>query len=156
MSRRRTIRTPPSPVPTHRLSDASPSSILCHSVANPVPIRCQSCANLIPIRPLMADWSWIGIGLGPSSIKTREVLGNPSLMPKRFPETRKISRGRSLREILRVEGNLEGRGDGFPNLLSFGGGRTFSHHQFFYREWIRKSFPVDREGLTVLKSILPC
>ena len=33
---------------------------------------------------------------------------------------------------------------------------TFSHHQFFYREWIRKSFPVDREGLTVLKSILPC
>ena len=55
------------------------------------------------------------IGLGPSSIKTREVLGNPSLMPKRFPETRKISRGRSPREILRVEGNLEGRGDGFPN-----------------------------------------
>ena len=83
------------PVPTHGLSDASPSSILCHSVANPVPIRCQSCANLIPIRPLMADWSWIGIGLGPSSIKTREVLGNPSLMPKRFPETRKISRGKS-------------------------------------------------------------
>ena len=29
-------------------------------------------------------------------------------------------------------------------------------HQFFYRERIRKSFPVDREGLTVLKSILPC
>ena len=55
------------------------------------------------------------IGLGPSSIKTREVLGNPSLMPKRFPETRKISLGRSPREILRVEGNLEGRGDGFPN-----------------------------------------
>ena len=26
----------------------------------------------------------------------------------------------------------------------------------FYREWIRKSFPVGREGLTVLKSILPC
>ena len=115
MSRRRTIRTPPSPVPTHRLSNASPSSILCHSVANPVPIRCQSCANLIPIRPLMADWSWIGIGLGPSSIKTREVLGNPSLMPKRFPETRKISRGQRPREILRVKGNLEGRGDGFPN-----------------------------------------
>ena len=41
-------------------------------------------------------------------------------------------------------------------LPSFGGVRTFSHHQSFYREWIRKSFPVNREGLTVLKSILPC
>ena len=39
---------------------------------------------------------------------------------------------------------------------SFGGVRTFSHHQSFFREWIRKSFPVDREGLTVLKSILLC
>ena len=39
---------------------------------------------------------------------------------------------------------------------SFGGARTISQHQFFYRGWIRKSFPVDREGLTVLKSILPC
>ena len=28
--------------------------------------------------------------------------------------------------------------------------------QSFYRGWIRKSFPVGREGLTVLKSILPC
>ena len=41
-------------------------------------------------------------------------------------------------------------------LPSFGGVRTFSQQQFFYREWIRKSFPVDREGLTVLKSVLPC
>ena len=68
-------------------------------------------------------------------------------MPKRFPDTQ----------------NLEGRGKSRGQrgwisqyLPSFGGGRTFSHHQFFYREWIRKSFPVDREGLTVLKSILPC
>ena len=30
-----------------------------------------------------------------------------------------------------------------------------SHHQSFPRGWIRKSFPVDREGLTVLNSILP-
>ena len=36
------------------------------------------------------------------------------------------------------------------------GVRTFSQPKSFYREWIRKSFPVDREGLTVLKSILPC
>ena len=34
--------------------------------------------------------------------------------------------------------------------------RTFSHHQSFCMEWVRKSFPVDREGLTVLNSILPC
>ena len=37
------------PVPTHGLSDASPSSILCHSVANPVPIRWQSDGNPVPI-----------------------------------------------------------------------------------------------------------
>ena len=41
----------------------------------------------------------------PCSTKTREVLGNPSPTPKRFPETREISRGRSPREISRVEGN---------------------------------------------------
>ena len=99
----------------------------------------------------------------PCSTKTREVLGNPSPKPKRFPETREISRGRSPREISRVEGNLEGRGKSRGRrgwisqyLPSFGGARTISQHQFFYREWIRKSFPVDREGLTVLKSILPC
>ena len=40
----------------------------------------------------------------PCSTKTREVLENPSLTPKRFPETREISRGRCLREILRAEG----------------------------------------------------
>ena len=40
-------------------------------------------------------------------------------------------------------------------LTSFGGVGTFLHQQSFYMEWIRKSFPVDREGLTVLKSILP-
>ena len=67
------------------------------------------------------------------------------LRPERFPE-----------------GNLEGRGKSLGRrgwisqyLRSFGGAQTFSDHQFFYREWIRKSFPVDREGLTVLKSILP-
>ena len=54
-------------------------------------------------------------GLYPCSTKTREVLGNPSPTSKRFPETREISRGRSPREISRVEGNLEGGGDGFPN-----------------------------------------
>ena len=36
------------------------------------------------------------------SIKTREVLGNPSPMPWRFPETRKISWGRNPRDISRV------------------------------------------------------
>ena len=41
----------------------------------------------------------------PCSTKTREVLGNPSRTPERFPETREISRGRSPREISRVEGN---------------------------------------------------
>ena len=61
------------------------------------------------------------IWLYPCSTKTREVLGNPSTKPKRFPKTRKISRGRSLREISRVEGNLDGGGDGFPILSSLAG-----------------------------------
>ena len=41
-------------------------------------------------------------GMYPCSTKTREVLGNPSPTPERFPETREISRGRT-----RV-GSLEG------------------------------------------------
>ena len=60
--------------------------------------------------------------LYPCSTKTREVLGNPSPPPNfsrvegnprdfprpwvLYPETREISRGRSPREISRVEGNL--------------------------------------------------
>ena len=69
-------------------------------------------------------------GMYPCSTKTREVLGNPSPTPERFPETREISRGRSPREISRVEGNLEGRGDGFINnsqvLVEYG---HSIHHQ---------------------------
>ena len=34
---------------------------------------------------------------------------------KSIPDAQEISRGRSPREISRVEGNLEGGGDGFPN-----------------------------------------
>ena len=70
---------------------------------------------------------------------------------------------RRPKDFPRPERNLEGReksegqrGWISQYLPSFGGVRTFSQHQFFYREWIRKSFPVGREGLTVLKSILPC
>ena len=71
--------------------------------------------------------------LGQSSIKTREVLGNPSLMPKRFPETRKI---------LRVEGNLVGRGDGFPN-----------NSEFWWRTDILSS-SIFLQGVD--QEILPC
>ena len=42
-----------------------------------------------------------------------------------------------------------------PGIPSFGGERTFSHHQAFPRDWIRKSFLVGWLVLTVLKSILP-
>ena len=133
----------------------------------------------------------------PCSTKTREVLGNPSPTPKRFPETREISRGRSQRVIL-VEhgyntsllsavcvnnisrvlveyrhfqdfppasplGNLSGLGKSLGRrgwisqyLASFGGVQTFSSSSIHLQGWIRKSIPVGREGLTVLKSILPC
>ena len=42
--------------------------------------------------------------LYPCSTKTREVLGNPSPTPKRFPETREISRGKSRVSILSCSG----------------------------------------------------
>ena len=106
-------------------------------------------------------------GMYPCSIKTREVLGNPSPTPdfprpERFPEgeargksrgsreilrdlprpwvlhpeTRGISRGRSPREIPRVEGcktHGQGKSRGRRGwisqyLPSLGGARTFSHH----------------------------
>ena len=42
--------------------------------------------------------------LYPCSIKTREVLGNPPPMPKRFFEAREMSQGQSQRDISRAEG----------------------------------------------------
>ena len=51
----------------------------------------------------------------PYSTKTRELLGNPSPLPSRFPTTIEISLGLRPREISRVSGNLLGVGDGFPN-----------------------------------------
>ena len=61
------------------------------------------------------------------------------------------------------EGNIEGRGKSRGRrgwisqyLPSFGGVRTFSSSSIHLQGWIRKSIPVSREGLTVLKSILPC
>ena len=51
-----------------------------------------------------AEMTWPRKGVYPCSTKTREVLGNPSLTAKRFPETREISRGRSPREISSAEG----------------------------------------------------
>ena len=51
----------------------------------------------------------------PSSTKTRELLGNPSPLPSRFPSTLKISLRLRPREIFRVSGNLLGIRNGFPN-----------------------------------------
>ena len=73
--------------------------------------------------------------------------GNPSPTQMKFPET----------QNLEGWGQFRGRRGWISKYLpSFGGVRTFSHHQSFYREWIRKSFPVGRAWLIVLKSILPC
>ena len=61
------------------------------------------------------------------------------------------------------EGNLEGRGKSWGRrgwisqyIPSFGGVRIFSSSSIHLQGWIRKSTPMGREGLTVLKSILPC
>ena len=53
--------------------------------------------------------------LYPCSTKTREVLGNPSPTPERFPSTLEISLGLRPREISQISGNLSAVGDGFPN-----------------------------------------
>ena len=77
----------------------------------------------------------IPIILSAPSKRSREVLGNPSRDP---------------RDISRVEGNLEGRGDGSSNnsrvLVEYG---HSIHHRSFPRKCIGKSFPVDRQGWAV-------
>ena len=94
--------------------------------------------------------SWLNrsfkMSLYPCSTKRREGLENPSPTPKisrdfprpwvLHPETRGISRGRSPREIPRVEGcktHGQGKSRGrrgwiFQSLPNLGGARTFSHH----------------------------
>ena len=78
--------------------------------------------------------------LYPFSTKTREVSGNPSLTSERFPETQE-------REISRVEGNLEGGGDGFPNtfrvLVEYG-------HSLII------NFPADDERMHVILFEICC
>ena len=60
------------------------------------------------------------------STKMREVFVDPSPTPRRFHKTLEISR---------VEGNLEGGGDGFPNtsrvLMEYG---HSPHHQSIYSD----------------------
>ena len=78
--------------------------------------------------------------LYPCSIKTLEVLGNPSPMPKRFPET------------------LEGRGGGFPNnsrvLVECG---HSIHHQGVHGIILPcRQGRIGTANLAVLNSILPC
>ena len=70
---------------------------------------------------------------------SKELIGhqNEGGIGKSIPNTREISRGKSRRRRWISQ-----------YLLSFGGERTFSHLQSFYKEWISK-------GLTMLKLILP-
>ena len=80
------------------------------------------------------------------SHKMREVSGNPSLMPKKFPETRGTSRG--SREISRAEGV------DFPIPPEF----KWSTEILFF---INPSLGVGQEiplweGLVLLNPILPC
>ena len=78
--------------------------------------------------------------------------------PRDFPRPERFPKGEA-----RPEGNFEGRGKSRGRrgwisqyLPSFVGVRTFSSLSIHLQGWIRKSIPVGREGLTVLKSILPC
>ena len=54
-------------------------------------------------------------GLYTYTAERMDVLGCTSPTTKRFPEAREMSRGRSPRDILRAEGNLEVGRDVQPN-----------------------------------------
>ena len=69
--------------------------------------HCFTAPGALPAFPIQTLEVDTAVVLYPCSIKTREVLGNPSPTPERFPETREISQGQSPREISKVEGNLE-------------------------------------------------
>ena len=73
-----------------------------------IPVGREGFSDPLPVEKLMLRDC-------PCSTKTREVLGNPSPLPSRFPSTLEISLGLRPREISRVSGNLLGVGDGFPN-----------------------------------------
>ena len=82
---------------------------------------------------------------------------------KSIPDAQEISRDPRDFPRAKPEGNLEGRGKSQGRrgwisqyLPSFGGVRIFSSSSIHLQGWIRKSIPVGGEGLTVLKSILPC
>ena len=79
--------------------------------------------RLFTLKPqLLCKSCHLVMAMYPCSTKTSEVLGNPSPTPERFPETRDS----------RVEGNLKGVGDGFPNssrvLVEYG---HSPHHQSY-------------------------
>ena len=93
--------------PSEQPDNNQPSSASISTLCLPIfpgplnsPISCPLVTMLFPLvgNSLVSRTPLVKKSiLYPCSIKTREVLGNPSLMPKR------------------VEGNLEGRGGGFPN-----------------------------------------
>ena len=69
------------------------------------------------------------------------------LRPKRFSQGEAWGKSWGSRE--------RWRGCISQYLHHFGGLRTFSSSLIHLQRWIRKSIPVGRKGLTVLKSILP-
>ena len=72
----------------------------------------------------------------------RDVLGCTSPTTKRFPEAREMSRGRSLRNISRAEGNLEIGGDVQPNSSQF--------------EAVYGHSLIINPSLGIYQEILPC
>ena len=83
------------------------------------PVHREGFSDPLPVEKLMLRDC-------PCSIKTREVLWNPSPLPSRFPSTLEISLGLRPREISWVSGNLGRRGWIFQSLPPLGGARIHS------------------------------
>jgi len=95
----------------------------------------------------------------PCSTKTREVLGNPSPPPSRFPSTLEISLGLRPREISRVSGNLSGVGDGFPNtslvLVEHGYITPFMSLSHGCQQWFHYTVVINSSYCRSFNRILP-
>ena len=109
-------------------------------------------SGILQIVPFQANWAVILDVLTPllilqvcqmlcrsivSIIHEIQIICAPPkrVIGKSIPDAQGISGRRSPREISRVEGNLEGRGDGFPNtsqlLVEYG---HSPHHQSIHRD----------------------
>ena len=73
----------------------------------------------------------------------------PNVVKWHWACPRNVSRASPSGNLSGLRKSLGRRGWISQYLPRFGGVRTFSHHQSFYREWVRKSFRADDERMMI-------